>query len=229
MSALIFVGQGSLGDHAEIDRQSWNATFRAQGMRWDWSWDAFVELLRPGGYFRPVERYAEFLDVTVDPARLYAAHGRAYAARMLDGVALRSGVAEVLRWAETSGLKLALVTRSRPSLVHCFLAATARARAGVEFDLVLSRDDTLRPVPHPDGVLQALETLGVAASDALAISESPAGAAAALDAGVATLVVPGLLAEGCHFPRGVHEAHRLSPGLCEALLSPQGHLRAAAE
>lgn len=217
---LIFAGQGALAESAEMDRQAWNATFRAAGLRWDWSWDTYAELMRPGGSRQLVERYAEFRGLDVDVDALRQAHARAFAARMLEGLPLRRGVAQVFAWAAKRGIGLALVSRGRPVQVHALLTGTARARAGIEFDVVLSSEDTERLAPYPDGILQAMEAMGAAPQTTLAISDTPAGAAAALDAGLTTLATPGLLAEELSFPYGVHEANSVSPELLEALSGP---------
>lgn len=211
LTNIVFVGQGAIAECSDVNRQAWNAAFRASGLRWDWTWDTFVELMRPGGSRRMVERYADFIGVTVDAEKLKQAHRRALCARMADELPLRSGVGTVLSWAARNGLGLGLVSRADAVHLGALLAATARARGGVEFDVVLSGDAVARPVPYPDGIRDALEQLGGVPEHALAIADTPASAAAALDAGLETLAFPGLLAEEATFPEGVHYVTRLSP------------------
>jgi len=62
LEAVIFGGIGTLAEVAELDRAAWNAAFRAHGIAWNWSWDTYAELMRPGG-----DRQL---------ARATAAHGR---------------------------------------------------------------------------------------------------------------------------------------------------------
>ncbi|MEM1273539.1 MAG: HAD-IA family hydrolase [Pseudomonadota bacterium] len=203
IGALIFVGLGSIAECSEIDRQAWNAAFRAHGMRWDWSWDAYAELMRPGGDRQLAARYAAFVGAEVDAEKLDAAHIRSFAARMNGEMPVRNGVAELLRWAARRKLSLALVSRAAPAVAHAVLSATARTRAGIEFDAIVTRDHVDRLAPHPDGVLLAQQQLGVPPQSCVAIADTPAGAAAALDAGLATCAFPGLLAEDQVFPEGV--------------------------
>lgn len=224
-SAVIFVGLGSLTECAEIDRNAWNAAFRGVGLRWDWSWDTYSELMRHGGDRGLAARFAEFVGTDIDCDRLEAAHQRGFAARMTGDAPLRAGVAETLKWAMQHRAGLALVSRHGPAAVYPVLTATARARGGIEFDTVITKADRLRPAPHPDTIQAAKEALG--AQEALVIADTPAGAAAGLDAGLQTLAFPGRLAEEWHFPTGVIGPAKLSPELIADVLG--WPTRAAAE
>jgi hypothetical protein len=48
LEAVIFGGMGSLAECAELDRAAWNAAFRMHDVPWEWSWDTYCELMRPG-------------------------------------------------------------------------------------------------------------------------------------------------------------------------------------
>ncbi len=223
--ALIFVGLGSLTECADIDRQAWNAAFRAHGLRWDWSWDTYAELMRHGGDRMPAERFASFVGVEVDAHQLDETHQRSFAARLVRDVPVRSGVADVLKFAAMRSVPLGFVSRCASELVHPVLAATARARGGVEFDAIIARSAHTRPAPHPDAIEAVMAELGVVAG--VAITDTPAGAAAALDAGLQTVAYPGLLAEEQTFPTGVLRCHAPTQELIARLLSTS--TRTAAE
>ena len=223
--ALIFVGIGSLTECAEQDRQAWNASFRSHGLRWDWSWETYAELMRHGGDRMPAERFARFVNAEIDVAQLDATHQRGFAARMSRDVPIRPGVAETLAWAAKAKVGLGFVSRFAEGVVHPVLAATARARRGVEFDAVISRTDDVRPAPHPDAIEAVLVALQV--RDAVAIADTPAGAAAALDAGIRVLAFPGILAEDLNFPAGSIPTNAPTPELIARLL--ESDRRTAAE
>ena len=214
--AVIFVGIGSLAECAEVDRLAWNASFRTHGLRWDWSWETYAELMRHGGDRMPAERFARFVNTEIDVAQLDATHQRSFAARLNQDIPVRPGVAETLAWAATRGVSLGFVSRFAEGVVHPVLAATARARRGVEFDAVVARGADIRPAPHPDAIEVALTALR--ASDAVAIADTPAGAAAALDAGLKVVACPGILAEELHFPTGSIPARAPTQDLIAGLL-----------
>lgn len=223
--ALIFVGLGSLTECAEIDRQSWNAAFRSLGMRWEWSWDAYAELMHHGGDRSLATRFAAFVGEEIDIAKLTETHQRSFAARMSGDVLVRPGVAETLVWAARQSISLGFVSRHGAAGVHPVLNATARSRAGVEFDTIVTADVPVRSAPFPDAVEFAKEKLG--ATDAVVIADTPASAAAGLDAGLDTVAFPGVLAEDWRFPSGVIGPTDLSPELLGRLLDTA--LRTAAE
>lgn len=222
---VIFVGLGTLTEYSEIDRQAWNAAFRALGLRWDWSRDTYCELMRHGGDRDLARRFAQFIGEDIDITKLEELHQRSFAARMTRDAALRQGVADTLKWAATAGIRLGFVSRHEASFVGPVLAATARARAGVEFDAVFTQSKGLKPAPYPDAVFAVLDELS--ASEAVVIADTPASAAAGLDAGVPVLAYPGRLAEDQHFPAGVVGPLPPSPEILQQMMSDP--LRTAAE
>jgi HAD superfamily hydrolase (TIGR01549 family) len=78
---------------------------------------------------------------------------------------LNPGCVELLQWARSEKLKLALVTRNTPESV-----ATVISKFGLEFDTLITRDD--RPYkPMPDPALLACKRLGVSPADAWFIGD----------------------------------------------------------
>ncbi|MBF9034701.1 HAD hydrolase-like protein [Rhodobacterales bacterium HKCCE2091] len=211
LTAILFGGIGSLAECAEQDRLAWNGAFRAHGLAWDWSWDTYAELMRPGGDRQLAARFAAYMGVDVAARRLADTRTRLFSARLASGVPLRAGVGETLAWAARSGMALGLVSRAEPGAVHALLGSTARARGGIEFDAVVTSGDACRLAPYPDGMELALERLGRGPCEAIAVVDTPAAAAAALDAGLSVLAVPGLLAEDQVFPAGCRRVGALSP------------------
>lgn len=211
LKGLVFAGMGTLAECADLDRQAWNAAFRTHGLRWNWSWDTYAELMRPGGHRHLATRFADYLGVDVAAEKLDRTHIRGFAARLVGRVPLRPGVAEILLWAAQSDVKIALVSRASAAPLHALLAATARERGGIEFDAIVAREDDLRPAPHPDAVAEGANRLGARPKTTVVIADTPAAAAAALDAGMATIAWPGQLAEDQVFPQGAHVVGAVAP------------------
>lgn len=195
LEALIFGGIGTLAEVAELDRAAWNAAFRAHGIGWNWSWDTYAELMRPGGDRQLAARYAAHLGQVVDAETLDRIHQNHFATMLAGGVPLRPGVARVMNWAARGGVKLALVSRSEVDPVRALLMATARARGGAPFDVAILREDVTRMAPDPEAMEAALIALGLGPSRALAIVDTPVARQAARAAGLPTLAFPGRLAE----------------------------------
>jgi HAD superfamily hydrolase (TIGR01509 family) len=109
------------------------------------------------------------------------------------------GAAPMLDRARAKGWRLAVVTNAPPENAEAMLRAIGlRDR----FEAVIDGASCPRGKPHPDPYLAALDRLGVAAEEALAFEDSPAGLAAARAAGLptvgitSTLPAPDLLALG---------------------------------
>jgi HAD superfamily hydrolase (TIGR01509 family) len=100
---------------------------------------------------------------------------------------LLPGVVERIAEAKALGLKLGVASSSTTDWVKGHLA-----RLGIleRFDCVTCRDDVANVKPEPDLYVAALECLGVAASDAIAIEDSPNGVMAAKVAGMRCVAVP---------------------------------------
>ncbi len=110
----------------------------------------------------------------------------AFARRLAEGIPLLPGVRETLD--ELTGrFRLAVVTGA--SRGH-FDRAHANTGLAPFFEVVVTADDCEEVKPSPQAYLAALERLGLAASDCLAVEDSPRGARAAHAAGIPCVVVP---------------------------------------
>lgn len=84
------------------------------------------------------------------------------------------GVPETLAWLEEQGIRVGIVTR------NCRAAVSSVAeRHGLEFDVVLTRDDVKHVKPHPGHLLQALEALGASPRRSIMVGDHPTDIAAA--------------------------------------------------
>lgn len=226
MDAVIFVGIGTLAEVGDLDRTAWNAAFRSHNIDWNWSWDTYAELMRPGGDRQLAARYAAHLgrlghpghpDHPVGADALDRTHQKHFATMLAGGVPLRPGVARVMSWAARSGIRLALVSRSETDPVRALLIATARARGGTSFDVAILREDVDHMAPHPEALDLALRELGITADRAVAVADTRVSLEAAQAASLPRLGFPGRLAEAEPGDfAGIPIAHVLTP---EALLA----------
>ena len=93
------------------------------------------------------------------------------------------------------------------------MEAVTRA-AGIDvFELIVSAESVERSKPDPEGYLRALELLGVASTEAVAIEDTPPGVAAAKAAGVHCAAVLGTVAR-----ERLREADEIAPRLDAALV-----------
>lgn len=106
------------------------------------------------------------------------------------GIALKSGVVELLDALDHRGLPRAIATSStRDAVEHSLGQHGLVAR----FHAVISRELQTRHKPHPDPFLAAAAAVGIAPEDCLALEDSHNGVRAASAAGMMTVMVPDLL------------------------------------
>jgi HAD superfamily hydrolase (TIGR01509 family) len=106
--------------------------------------------------------------------------------RLAAGVRWRPGARELVDAVRAAGIATALVTNTERALVRISFGSLAEEL----FDASVCGDEVRRSKPDPEPYRAAAALLGVDPAGAVAIEDSPAGAASAEAAGCAVLVVP---------------------------------------
>jgi HAD superfamily hydrolase (TIGR01509 family) len=182
--AIVFDFDGLILDTEEPVYRSWLEVYEAHG----------EEL--------PFERWVQIVGSTT--TRFHPQHhleerlGRSLPKEVLDSRIVRRtelvlaqkllpGVAQHIDQAKAAGLKLGVASSSTNEWVRGHLA-----RLGIleKFDCVRCRDDVANAKPEPDLYIAVLECLGVSASEAIAIEDSPNGVTAAKRAGLRCVAIP---------------------------------------
>jgi HAD superfamily hydrolase (TIGR01509 family) len=112
----------------------------------------------------------------------------------------RPGARELLTALRAQEVPCALVTMSW----RRFVVPVLEALPDGSFEALVCGDEVTHGKPHPEAYLRAAELLGVDPRDALAIEDSPTGAAAAEAAGCQVLIVP----HHVPVPAGERTVHR---------------------
>ena len=141
---------------------------------------------REMGYFDPIGYLEECTGRKHDREALDRVRRERFFERIRDVGAL-PGVEDALAAAHAQGLRLGVASSASREWVEGQLERLGLRRF---FDCVRTADDVARAKPEPDLYLSALECLGVDASRAVAIEDSPNGALAARRAGMYCVVVP---------------------------------------
>ncbi len=100
------------------------------------------------------------------------------------------GVVRLFREAKGRGMKVGIASSSPQEWVRGHLERLAFIDG---WDAIVCRADVERAKPAPDLYLRAIELLGVAASEAIALEDSPNGIASAKAAGLRCVAVPNTL------------------------------------
>ena len=118
-----------------------------------------------------------------------AVSGRREARKMalIEALDLMPGVRERIGEAKARGMKVGVASSSTRRWVGGHLERLAFLEV---FDAVTCREDGMRAKPAPDLYLAAVDALGVAPEEAIAIEDSRNGIAAAKAAGLRCVAVP---------------------------------------
>ncbi|MEE4121350.1 MAG: HAD-IA family hydrolase [Paracoccaceae bacterium] len=227
MRAILFGSIGSVIETSEIQREAYNIAFERHGLDWVWDRDTYRGLLATSGGKARIEAYAERMGEPVGAAEIHRTKTDVFLT-MLEAeiLPLRDGVAEVLDAARETGARTGLVTTTERSVAEEVAAALA-AEVPPAVDVLTHRGLGLPDKPNPAAYLHALEALGVAPEDALAIEDNTDGVTAARAAGLHVVAFPGqnTRAEDVAHADAVAEAD----GLPAAISPHLGAARPAAE
>ena len=196
LKALIWDVDGTLAEtERDGHRIAFNRAFEALGLPQRWSEARYGELLHvTGGRERLLHDMAQRGDLPAGEREPLAAelHRRknAHYAELMAGrtLTLRPGVAELIDEAATRSLVQAIATTTSRANVEALLRLHLGASAATCFSAVLCGEDVRHKKPDPEVYRLCLQALNLRPLEALAIEDSPGGAAAARAAGVPVLV-----------------------------------------
>ena len=187
--AIVFDFDGLILDTEEPVYRSWLEVYEAHGEELPFErWIQIVGSTTTG--FHPQHHLEERLGRPLPQEVLDRRIGRRTELILANKVL--PGVSQRIDEARQMGLKLGVASSSTQDWVRGHLA-----RLGILecFDCLRCRDDVEHAKPEPDLYLAVLACLGVTASDAIAIEDSPHGVTAAKRAGMKCVAIPNSITE----------------------------------
>lgn len=205
MEAIIFDFDGLILDTETAEYQSWQEVYAGFGLELPFAlWQENIGTI---SQFDPYNHLQDMLGQLIDHSIVLPSQQQ----RNNDLVAQQQilpGVVAYLDEARVLGLKLGIASSSRHDWVDTHLA---RLGLTARFDVVCCRDDVGdRGKPDPAVYTAAVAALNVAPSRALALEDSPHGAAAAWAAGLNCVAVPNRMTQGMSFPSVVYRLTSLA-------------------
>ena len=192
MNAILFGSIGSIVESSEIQRQAFNQAFQQHGLDWDWSKQAYAELLEDSGGRNRIAKYARENNADVDVDAIYKSKCENFEKLMKEGnLQPRPGVVEVIERAKKEGVKLGFVTSTSKENRKLTMDAVKDSIRESDFDVVVDLSVTEDRKPLPTCYEVALEKLGCSVTDALAIENNSDGLDSANKAGIRCIVVAG--------------------------------------
>ena len=174
-------------------RIAYNQAFAELGLDWTWDEALYGDLLSVAGgkerlrYY--LERYRpELLEDAITSGLIIEIHRAKirHFAKIAPTIPLRPGLLRLVREANAAGVMVAIATTASKPGVEALLAQDQTLPAMIT--LIAANEAVERKKPAPDVYLWALDRLGLAAADCVAIEDSNVGLRAALAAGMPTIV-----------------------------------------
>jgi HAD superfamily hydrolase (TIGR01509 family) len=195
VKALIFDVDGTLAETEEIHRWSFNAAFKASGLSWDWDKARYGALLSTTGGKERIARFAAEQNGPVlsndEIATLHGIKNQIYGETVgRGGLALRTGVAQLIAAAKKSDLKLGIATTTSRQNLTALLSCCFGPDGNDLFDAMVCGEDVERKKPDPEVYRSCLIRLGLDPHLVIAFEDSGVGLKAALAAGIRTVVTP---------------------------------------
>jgi HAD superfamily hydrolase (TIGR01509 family) len=185
LRALIFDFDGLILDTETPDLAAWQEIFAEHGLVLDHDfWCQFVG--RHGGMLDVVGHLQGLVGAPLD-SEIILTRRRERCMEMIHAQGPRPGVERWLREAQAESIQCAVASSSSQVWVEGHLE---RLGLRQHFVGVRCRDHVERTKPDPDVYLAAIECLGVAPEEAIAIEDSPHGVTAAKAAGLFCIAVP---------------------------------------
>ena len=209
--AVLFGSIGVLAETSELQRGAFNAAFREAGLDWDWGPEEYARMLHTPGGLKRIESYNKQRGARIDAAELHAAKTHLFQKRLEEGVTLRPGVRQTIEALRAEGVPMAFCSTTDQGTVERLLAHADPALPSDVFAYVGHADIVERPKPAPDVYHDALRTLCVDASEAVAVEDSPENAAAAAEAGLRVVGFAGALHERRDMPAASRRIERMDP------------------
>ena len=221
-TTLLFGSIGVLMETSDVQRRAYNQALKEAGLNWFWTREIYAELLTQSGGQDRLRMLASATGTPLSQQQIESIHSRktAIACNELACTVtpVRPGVAALLKWAKTQGLKLGFVTSTNQTNIDAIFVASGGALRKSDFDYIGSNTQVVRGKPWPEAYLTALNRLGVAPAQALAIEDTAVSLMAAKRAALQVVATPGDISGGQDFWQADLR--------CDSLLDANGHIDA---
>ncbi len=189
------------GTIAETERDghrvAFNRAFEACGLPWRWDEALYGDLLHiTGGCERLLHDMQTRPDAPVLPTArdalartVHAKKNALYADLVGTGlIPLRGGVSKLMVQCHARGVRMGIATTTSRSNVDALMRWHLGASWAQQFSVIVCGEDVERKKPDPAAYVQTLQRLGIGPLEAVAIEDSPPGAAGARAAGIPVIV-----------------------------------------
>ena len=191
MPALLLGSISTIADTSELQRRAFNQAFAAHGLDWDWDQDQYRAMLTSNGGEDRIAAFARAREVNVDAKAIHETKSRIFQLALGNGsLKPRPGVIDAVKGAKDHGWKVGLVTTTSADNVSALLSGLNPQLSADDFDVIVDVSSVDQPKPDKAAYVFALEKLGQAPGDCVAVEDNVGGVEAAVAAGVPVVAFP---------------------------------------
>ncbi|WP_298860208.1 HAD-IA family hydrolase [uncultured Sulfitobacter sp.] len=204
LKTLLFGSIGTIVETSELQRRAFNQAFDENDIGWEWDTGTYRALLKQSGGRQRIEDYACERGTAVDATALHARKTEIFNRMMKEEEVLpRPGVLDVVRAAQSNGVRLGFVTSTSVQNTDAVFNALGGALSRQDFDFVGDAKMVENSKPAPDIYQVAKEILQIDPKTCLAIEDTAVSLAAATAADLNCIAFPGAYADVDEFKSGV--------------------------
>jgi HAD superfamily hydrolase (TIGR01509 family) len=201
IKAIIFDVDGTLSETEEIHRIAFNRAFGIHDLSWHWSREEYRRLLDVSGGKERIRFYMNtdpdnssiIGDINKFVRSVHETKTNVYTQLVSEGKAtLRPGIRELIELATRQGMRMAIATTTSLPNVEALLEANLGSGGMALFETICAGDSIAEKKPAPDVYLDVLEQMGLEPSECVAIEDSRNGLLSATQAGIPTVITPGI-------------------------------------
>ena len=202
-NTLMFGAIGTLMETSDVQRRAYNQALKEAGLDWVWTRDVYAELLNQSGGQDRLKMLSAATGTALSEQQIEAIHSRKtdIACQELASkqTPLRPGVAELVKWAKSHGMKMAFVTTTNQRNIDAIFQSAGNALLKSDFDYISSDSQVSRGKPWPEAYLTALKHLNNKPAEVLAIEDTAVSVMSAKRAGLQVVATPGDITGGQDF------------------------------
>ncbi len=190
--AILFGSIGTLIETSDIQRESFNESFKENGLDWYWDEEDYKKLLKKSGGTKRIEDFAEQNNTEVDAKKIRERKTEIYNSKIQTSlIEPREGVLEILEHAHLNKIKIGFVTSTTSNNIDSVFKTLNGKVTKEDFEFIGNQNMVQKPKPYPDIYLEALRVLEIETTECIAIEDSVESALSAHSAKIDCIAFPG--------------------------------------
>ena len=190
--AILFGSIGTLIETSDIQRESFNESFKETGLDWYWDEEDYIKLLKKSGGTKRIEDFAEQNNTEVDAKKIRERKTAIFNTKIQTSlIEPREGVLETIEYAHQNKIIIGFVTSTTSNNIDSVFKTLNGKVTKKDFDFIGNQNMVQKLKPHPDIYLEALKVLETKITDCIAIEDSVESALSAHSAKIDCIAFPG--------------------------------------